>query len=70
MHAFVELVEMSLLFYDRDVDLKHIENLINNELKKHKLYDSEIGVSIGFNKRLDKYDHLVDIQKRVICTLD
>ena len=53
-----------ILVYEKDVDLLALEDKIKLTLNKIELYGREVSVSIGFNKRLDKYDRLVDIQKR------
>lgn len=50
--------------YERDVDLIALEQKIRSTLETIELYGRAVSVSIGFNKRLDKYDRLVDIQKR------
>ncbi len=53
-----------IILYEKDVDLLALENQIKDALKLIELFGREISVSIGFNKRLDKYDRIVDIQKR------
>ena len=53
-----------IVLYERDVDLLSLEQKIKSTLETIELYGREVSVSIGFNKRLDKYDRLVDIQKR------
>jgi len=53
-----------VILYDKDIDLETLENKIKNKLENIQLYGKSLSVSVGFNKRLDKYDRIVDIQKR------
>jgi diguanylate cyclase (GGDEF)-like protein/PAS domain S-box-containing protein len=53
-----------VILFEKDVDLYDIENRIKEKLIDMNLFGLSISVSIGFNKRLDKYDRIVDVQKR------
>ena len=53
-----------VILYERDIDLYDIENQIKNKLSQINLYGLTVSASIGFNKRLDKYDRIADVQKR------
>ena len=53
-----------VILFERDIDLYDVENKINEQLEQSNLYGLSVSAAIGFNKRLDKYDRIVDVQKR------
>lgn len=53
-----------IILYEKDIDLYVIEDQIKSKLSQIDLYGLSISVSVGFNKRLDKYDRITDVQKR------
>ena len=53
-----------VILYEKDVDLYSVEEQIKNRLNDMNLFGLSLSVSVGFNKRLDKYDRIVDVQKR------
>ncbi len=53
-----------VILYERDIDLHEVENQIQDKLSEMNLFGLPLSVSVGFNKRLDKYDRIVDVQKR------
>lgn len=53
-----------VILYEQDIDLFAIENQIKDRLTQINLFGLNVSVSIGFNKRLDKYDRIADVQKR------
>ena len=53
-----------IILFEKDIDLLDLENKIVFAMNSKKLYGKSISVSVGFNKRLDKYDQVADIQKR------
>ena len=53
-----------VIIFEKDVDLYDLGNQIKERLIDMNLFGLSVSVSIGFNKRLDKYDPIVDVQKR------
>ncbi len=53
-----------VILYEQDIDLFDIESQIKEQLTQINLFGLNVSVSIGFNKRLDKYDRIADVQKR------
>ncbi len=53
-----------VILYERDIDLSEVKNQIKDKINKMNLFGLPLSVSVGFNKRLDKYERIVDVQKR------